>query len=136
MLGVEATNPLQRQMGTIGAIEPLVATAKHVRMARFVGEIEQRFDRLPNRHVDENVGAVECLDRSRVSRFALRPPDEAGIAIGQSIDRIELGDEIGHAGIIDRETHPRDVDLSDVIHEQLLSAYVRSKITNDMGAIL
>jgi hypothetical protein len=46
--------------------------------------------------------------------------DESRTAIGQRVDRIELGAEAVHDRIVDRRPQPADVDLSEVKSERHL----------------
>src|SRR5215211_1267886 len=63
-------------------LEPLAAAAHNGAMRAFVHVRPELLDRLPDRHVDQNVVVVEWADRGCVSIAGLQAPDEARAMVG------------------------------------------------------
>src|SRR4051794_9433010 len=75
---VTERHPPQRQVRSREALEPLTPATEVLDVVAAVGELEQRVDRLPDRHVDDDQVVVEAADRHGVARVVLQPPDESG----------------------------------------------------------
>jgi len=69
---------------------------------RLVGEIAQRCDRFPDRHIDDHERIIVVDDVGGVARFRREPPDKAGSLVGKSVDGLELRDEFGDLRIVQR----------------------------------
>jgi hypothetical protein len=57
-----------------------------------------------------------------VALFAVarQAPDEAGLAVGQRVDAVEVGGEIGDHRVVDGGAEAPDVDLGEVVAAHLV----------------
>ena len=88
-------HPPQAHVGRGDPGHPLAPAAHHLQVAAGVDEVPERLDRLPDGHVDDQPVVVEGADRGGVAGLVLQPPDEAGRGVGEGVDRLEVGDELG-----------------------------------------
>jgi hypothetical protein len=58
---------------------------------------------------------AQRAQRRRVALFGLQPPHEAGRALGEGVDAVEVGDEVGHRRRLERLLHHRDIQLRELI---------------------
>src|SRR6185437_15343891 len=70
-------HPPQAQERLIGLLEPFAAADHDFGMVRAVDEFEQRFDRRPYRHIDQELRVGADLDVGGVAAVAFEAPDEA-----------------------------------------------------------
>ena len=90
-------HPPHRHVAFAHDLEPLAPAAKDRDVRGLVDVRGERLDRLPDRHVQEDVQAelLEDPKRGRVALFGLKAPDEARAVIGDRVDRVKPGGEVG-----------------------------------------
>ena len=82
---------------------------------RSVDVVSQRLDRLPDRQVDgEQLVLVHRADRGGIAVLRLEPPDETRRRVGERVDPVEVGDEVGDQRVIDTRPQSPDVDLREM----------------------
>ena len=104
-----ARHPPQHEV-QVHLLEPLAAALHHARVVAAIGEGLQRLRVLPDRHVDDDVLA-HGLQRGRIARVVLQPPDETRRAVRDRVDAVERADEVGELRGVERRTQARDVHL-------------------------
>jgi len=108
-------NPPEAVAGLLHLLEPFGAVAKHSRVIGLVGIGAQRFEGLPDRHIDDNEGIVVVSNVRGIADFGFKAPDETRSLVSECIDGIELGDELSDFRIIQRSNKTRNVDLSEMM---------------------
>jgi hypothetical protein len=99
----------------------------HVVTAIHIGV--EALHRIPDRHVDDDHGIVECPNSGSVPVLGLQPPHESWRPLRHGIDVIELRDEARDQRIVDWGPHKSDVELREVMRALLhdpLPVQVRS----------
>src|SRR5258706_14669422 len=95
-------------------LKPLLAAAHDLDMCRPVDIFVKRLDISPDGDVDQGVFAqrTQC---GRIAFLRLQTPDETGRALGERVDSIEIGYEVGHSWRFERLFHESYVQLSQFI---------------------
>ena len=91
-------NPPQTIMRFVHFLEPLCAIAKRRDVLRGVNKVLQRFEALPDRHIDDDEWVIVVRNIGGISRFRLQSPHESRTAIGKGIDGIKLRDKSAMRG--------------------------------------
>src|SRR5690349_12410726 len=104
--------PPQHDIRFSHPLEPLLAAAHDLDVCRPVDILVQRLYIPPDRDVDQGVFA-QGTQRGRVAFLRLQTPDEAGRAVGDRVDSIEIGYEVGHSRRLERLFHEGYVQLGE-----------------------
>src|SRR5271165_27464 len=91
-------DPPENEKGIGHAFKPFATAAHDLYMGGAVHVLVERFDIAPDGHVDEQVGIVEGANRGGIALLGLQAPDEAGCALGQGVDALEVRGEVCHEG--------------------------------------
>jgi len=107
--------PPEAVAGLSHLLEPLGAIAKDAGVIGFIRVIPQRFDALPHGHIDDHKRVIIVGDVCGVAGARLQAPDKTRRRIGQGIDGLELSDEFGNPGIVNRRNQSSDIDLREMV---------------------
>jgi hypothetical protein len=124
---VTSRHPPQPGISAREGLEPLMSLPKQFHMRRAVNVVIQRFDGLPNRHVEQDSIVVVGPQVCSVSPGSTETPNEARAAIGESVDLVDPGGESRHQRVVQRSLHSSNVYLCDVVLRHLLGS-VQSRV--------
>jgi hypothetical protein len=77
----------------------------------------------PYRQIDEDKGIIEDTRFRRIPRGGLIPPNESWASVGEGIDLVQGGYELGHYGVVTWTEHLRNVHLCEVVVHQMARKY-------------
>ena len=101
--------------GLVHLLEPLAAAAQDRRVSAAVDEVGELFGRLPHRQVDDHQRVVVGPDVARrLAAVVGEPPHETRRRLGDGVDPIEVGDELGGVGVVEGLVETGDVELGEV----------------------
>ena len=102
-----------------------------------VGIVRQRFDRLPQRHVDDETGvAIGCDERGRLAGLILEPPHEPWRDLSNRVDRFKDRKELRIA-FVTRQVHERrDVHLRKLILHRIVVNDSTSAGSSELSRVL
>lgn len=107
--------PPKRHVHPSEFLKPLSPPPHDLYMGALVDIGFEFFKRLPNRKINDDSIIVIWMKSGSVALFSLKPPDKSGASIGESVDLIEGGHELGHNWIIQRRQDPSNIYLGNVI---------------------
>lgn len=111
---VAGGDPPETVDGLVQLDEPLGAVAKDADVVGAIDVVAERFERIPDGHIDEHCGIVVVDDIGGIAGRGLEAPDEAGGAVCEGVDRLKLIDEFSDLGVADRSNEPANVDLGEM----------------------
>ena len=115
-------HPPQRNVHAGKLLEPLLPLPEYFGMRRAIDVISERFDRFPDRHIQEYAIVMVVWPKVRCVSFSrLETPYESRAVIGKRVDFVKPAHEPGHCRVIKRSLDSTNVDLSDVVFIHLFS---------------
>lgn len=109
-------------------VEPLALAVVELLMHSVPDENLQGLDALPHREIDRHIRIGKGAEGSGVIALVLQPPDKARCALGNGVDAVEIGHEIGEARIVGRVAETAYVELGEVRNCRVHSSPLFSRI--------
>jgi len=111
---VTGRDPPERQHHGLELLEPVAPLLQQLGVRAVVDVGAKLFDRLPDRHVDDDALVFVRPQVGVVARLPLQAPDEAVAAIGERVQVVEARHEAGHHRPVERPLHAADIDLREM----------------------